>query len=291
MSVGHLERFDPEKGSWQEWVEILDHYFVANKIEGDARKRSALLSACGTSAYRVIRDKCQPDLPGTKGFAYLKDVLNNYYTPKKSMRVARLEFSNTNRRPGQSVAAYIAELRKLTEHCQYKVEDLPDRLCDRLIGGINEDDIQAKLLENGDEITFEQAEKIALNIEASKKHLQDIKQASALKTDPGTVNKLSKPHTQESVKECFRCGDRHDPTTCQFRNSICHKCGRRGHIRSKCPPHHTSYSASGRKGGQKKKPSGSNSAGRRKFRSTHYLEGEDTQEDILQEELFALNTL
>ena len=71
---------------------------------------------------------------------------------------------------------------------------MPDRLCDRLTGGENEEDSQ--LLEEGDKITFDETEKIPFNIEASKKHLHDIKQAGAPKTDPGTVHKLSKPSIQ-----------------------------------------------------------------------------------------------
>ena len=50
---------------------------------------------------------------------------------------------------------------------------------------------------------------------------------------------------REKPKRCYRCGRRHDPNTCKFKDASCHKCGKPGHISPACkttsqPPVYTS---------------------------------------------------
>ena len=42
--IGKLVDFDPAVETWQQYVERLEHFFEANEIRGEARKKSILLS-------------------------------------------------------------------------------------------------------------------------------------------------------------------------------------------------------------------------------------------------------
>ena len=60
------------------------------------------------------------------------------------------------------------------------------------------------------------------------------------KADLGSVHRMNKSRTRECVKDCYRCGDRHDPATCRNPDSLCHKCDKKGHLRCRCQSHYTS---------------------------------------------------
>ena len=68
--------------------------------------------------------------------------------------------------------AYVAELRKLTEHRNFG-DTLPKILQDRLVCGINNEKIQWQLLAER-ESTLKKAEEIALGEELAGKHVVDI---------------------------------------------------------------------------------------------------------------------
>ena len=69
------------------------------------------------------------------------------------------KFNSRSQQPGESIATYVSELRKLSEYCEYG-ETLEDMLCDRLVCGLAERRVQQRLLAEGD-LTFDKALKIA----------------------------------------------------------------------------------------------------------------------------------
>lgn len=83
------------------------------------QRRSILLSVCGSKIYKLMSDLLPPNKPGTKAFDELVKlaIVQDHYAPKPSEIVQRFKFHNRFRRPGESVASFVAELRHLTEHC------------------------------------------------------------------------------------------------------------------------------------------------------------------------------
>ena len=57
----------------------------------------------------------------------------------------RFKFNTRFRKPGESIASHVAELRSLSEHCDFK-STLEEMLRDRLVCGINDEQIQRRLL-------------------------------------------------------------------------------------------------------------------------------------------------
>ena len=91
---------------------------------------------------------------------------NIYYEPEPSPIVQRYKFNTRNRASGESIAAYVAALRELAEHCDYGAS-LSEMLRDRLVCGVNHEGIQKKLLAEKD-LDYDKAYGIAVAIEVSK---------------------------------------------------------------------------------------------------------------------------
>ena len=52
-TLGRVEEFDGNKDDWQQYVERLEHFFVANGIDGAEKKRAVFLSVIGSSTYKT----------------------------------------------------------------------------------------------------------------------------------------------------------------------------------------------------------------------------------------------
>ena len=52
-TLGRVEDFDGNKDDWQQYVERLKHFFVANGIDGAEKKRAVFLSVIGDRSIHV----------------------------------------------------------------------------------------------------------------------------------------------------------------------------------------------------------------------------------------------
>ena len=77
----------------------------------------------------------------------------------------RFRFNSRARKAGESVAAYVAELRRLAQHCNYG-DTLDKMLRDRIVYGINDKVIQKKLLQETD-LTYARAISLAQGFETA----------------------------------------------------------------------------------------------------------------------------
>ena len=146
---GKFGTFTESVESWPSYIERLGHYFVANDVKDSNKKRAILLSSCGVSTYTVIWNLLAPDLPSTKSFDDIVEAAGKHFNPKPSSIVQRFRFNSRARMEGESVAEFVAQLRHLSEHCQFG-DTLNDMLRDRLVCGINDQRIQRRLLVESD---------------------------------------------------------------------------------------------------------------------------------------------
>ncbi len=230
-TYGKIEEFNPDSDDWQQYMERLEFYFVANAIEEEERRQAIFLSACGGRVYAVLPDLCQPDKPGDFALADLFKILSGHFTPKPSLIVERFKFHSKVRQQGQSVAVFVAELRRLTEHCGFGPA-LDDMIRDRLVCGINDDRIQRRLLSEPDErLTLARAVEIATSMEMAAKDVAELQQTVV----EGAVHKVQPAAADRPrLTGCFRCGGNHGSADCRFSEVICHNCQKRGHLARKC---------------------------------------------------------
>ena len=233
FAIGNIGELSELTENWKSYTERVKQYFMANEISDD-RKVPALLALMGGKTYSLLRNLTSPDDPATKGFDAIVKLLDNHLSPKPLVIAERFRFHKRDQKEGESIPVYVAELRKLSEHCDFKA-NLNDALRDRLVCGIKHGNIQKMLLSESD-LTLQKAIDIATAMETAAKDAVELQQQHR----PDSVHQLSKKPTsntkpKERNKACFRC-DRfnHTPDECHFKEDTCRFCSKKGHIERAC---------------------------------------------------------
>ena len=120
------------------------------------------------------------------------------------------------------------------------------------------------------ELTFEKAVEIATATEMATRNVQDL--GGKTPSSNNNVNKVeeaeAKPPKFQPTRECYRCGGNHDPSSCRFKNEVCYKCQKKGHMPKVCQ--------TGKKKSQKQVKRGRRPDGKR----THFVEESTDQDDV-----------
>ena len=191
------------------------------------------------------------------------DIVNKakaHFNPKPSPIVKWYEFNTRRQGEAESIATYVAELRKIAEYCDYGAV-LSDMLRDRLVCGIHKQTIQRRLLLETS-LTFDKALEMALAAEAADKDSKRLTVTVLDKDLPTPIGKVRdlpvsgtpgnrsdrgrrvRPKQRGGEKqqgtlnasnqECHRCGGRHDPARCNYKQYECHYCKKKGHLAKVC---------------------------------------------------------
>ena len=240
--LGKLEEYDRSTEDWTQYVERMDHFFDANEIVDVRKKKSVFLAVVGPTTYALLQNLVAPAKPGDKTFVELVAALKEHFKPTPSETVQRSKFHTRVRKPGESVADLVAELRSLAEFCNFGTS-LNDILRDRIVGGINSSKIQQRLLAEKD-LTLEKAVNLSQGMETATKYVQELAQtgseAVAIKSE---VNQVTPYHrsqkegqqTRKFTGTCFCCGKLgHRREDCRHMDAVCHICHKKGHLRTVC---------------------------------------------------------
>ena len=162
---GTVSSFDPAQDEWCDYAERLLHYFTANSITDEDRRRAILLTVVGPATYRLIKTLASPEKVADLSFKEIVAWTTAHYNPEPSPIVKQYEFNTRCQEEGETIATYVAALQKIAEHCAYGAV-LSDMLRDRLVCGFMNKTVQRRLLQEP-ELTFEKASKMALAAEAA----------------------------------------------------------------------------------------------------------------------------
>ena len=131
----------------------------------------------------------------------------------------RYRFYSRKQNADESIAEYIAELKRLSTHYQFE-GFLELALRDCLVCGMKKDNIRKHLLTKRD-LTFAKAQELSLSLEAAENQLKGAEPI---------VHRV-----ESSPPKCYRCGGtNHKESQCKFKQGICHNCKKRGHIKRAC---------------------------------------------------------
>ena len=240
-TFGSIGEYEEGKEDWPQYVERLEHFFAANGIVEDDRKLSVFLSVIGPNAYKLLRSVISPKKPGEKTFEELVTAMTEHHSPAPSEIVQRYKFHSRFRKPGESIATFVSELRSLAEFCNFEGNQLENQLRDRLVCGVNDDQIQRRLLSEA-KLTYKRALELAQGLETAAKNVRELQTSSRVPSGPtadstmGAVHRL-RPAPRKKVPDsvCYRCGKPgHFAAKCRFKDAKCHNCGKVGHLRKVC---------------------------------------------------------
>ena len=234
---GIVQPFQPLTDDWATYEERLRHYFVANDVDVDAKKRAILLTVCGSPTYKLLRSLVDAGELDTKSYTDLAALLKEHYNPKPSPIVQRFHFNTRTRLQGESIASFVAALRNLALHCDYG-GTLPQMLRDRLVCGVAHEGIQRKLLAEKN-LTYERAFSMAQMVETAEKDSLQLKKGRTPSEEVHFSAQQPTPegkHTKSFPPTCYRCGGPHRAPQCPIeKNEVeCGTCGKKGHVTSVC---------------------------------------------------------
>ena len=148
MALLGTSPFDIDKDNWTVYQERLEQYIAVNGIRNE-KKVAALLTLLGDKTYALLRNLTSPEKPADKSFDELCAILSQHLSPKPLLIAERFRFRRRNQTKSESVSDFIATVRKMSEHCEFRGY-LEDALRDRFVCGLKDPNIQKKLLSTKD---------------------------------------------------------------------------------------------------------------------------------------------
>ena len=178
-TIGHTEAFNPENERISAYLD---------------KQVAILLSVIGGKTYALLSDLLAPTKPAEKNLKDLEEALQTHFEPKPVVIAERFQFHQRYQEPGESVAKYKAELRRLAASCKFG-DYLPQAIRDRLICGLRSEGTQKRLLVEA-ELTLTKALEIAQRMEAADRNTQRLKQKG--NSDPLRVSDVHRNSTHGS---------------------------------------------------------------------------------------------
>ena len=143
-TIGILPEFDPSRGSFTAFVERVQFFLSANGVKED-KYAAVLLSAVGEETYALLRNLVSPSSPKEKTFEEIIKTLQAHFEPRPLVIAERFRFHRRNQRSDESVADFVAELRRLAKDCEFR-DHLDEALRDRFVCGLLNEATQKRLL-------------------------------------------------------------------------------------------------------------------------------------------------
>ena len=228
-TFGKLAEFKPGTEEFSAYLERVDLFFLSNDVAAE-KKVPIFLNCIGSTTYSLLRGLVAPEKPADLSLADLTTKLKAHFEPKHIVIAECFQFHKRGQNYGESVAEYLAELRRLAARCAFG-NYLEEALRDRLVCGLRHESIQKRLLSKA-ELTLAKAVDLAQSLEAAPKSAQTLKGTTDLAVGLMEHKKARSPVEGRAYHWCEK--NSHLAPQCNFKDATCHTCGKKGHLAHVC---------------------------------------------------------
>ena len=193
---GKLAEFRPEEEEFSAYCERVELFFAVNDVPGE-KQVPLFLNCIGATTYSLLRNLVAPDNPKDKTLATLMSKLKAHFEPKHLVIAERFHFHKRSQNSDESVAEYLAELRRMATRCDFGAY-LEEALRDRLVCGLRSESTQKRLLSES-ELTLARAVELAQNMEVASKSAQALKSTADLPWDAWSGSNAGLLRTADSA--------------------------------------------------------------------------------------------
>ena len=244
----------------EEAYEYFLHRWTTYKTQASltVATKSHLESCLGDEVTLVLFGRLGQDGWDRLDEATLLETVKEVFVKKRNRMVNRLKLQSLMQGPDQPVQQYVASLKQIARTCHYTVkcsregcntmvDYSSEMVVDQLVRGLNDPDIQRKVLSSReDDFNLTSVEKLIITEECSKSTQRESKttlpseQISAL----STYKKSKRAPNKSQELKCSNCGsnthkswydlDEDKKKECKAHNKYCETCGRKNHLAAVC---------------------------------------------------------
>ncbi|KAB0798063.1 hypothetical protein PPYR_09056 [Photinus pyralis] len=172
--VGNFDSFDAEKESFENYKQRLENFLQLKNVFGDKHVCAKVLLNCiGPRYYELVKSLAAPEDVTVLGYDKVVELLSSHLCPKPNVVVQQHRFMCRFQGATESVADFIAELRRLASTCSFKC-DCGKSISDiflraQFIRGLRDTNIRERILtEEKETLTLQKAIDVGLGLEASR---------------------------------------------------------------------------------------------------------------------------
>ena len=219
--------------SWKRWKKRWNNYALLSALSKEERQfQIAQIENClGDDALRTLEGLKFPTAEDARTVAEIIDAFDTFVVGEVNQTLERFNFGKRQQAEGESFDKFVSDLRILMKTCDYCDNCCDSILRDRIILGIQSEEIRGDLLKERN-LTLEKCIDICKAGESASTH--------KLALQPEVVHKVESSGSQRRTpqsRECKFCDYSHPmaKSKCPAYGKTCRTCGEKNHFASKCP--------------------------------------------------------
>lgn len=176
--------------SWERWLQRFERYRIVSRLnlQPPETQVATLIYCLGEDAEDIISTSSLSQYD-QKDYEKVKSMFQDHFTKKRNIIYERVKFNLRSQRENESIEAFVTDLLKLGEHCNYG-NLLEEVIRDRIVIGIRDKQL-SELLQLDAELTLEKA------INQCRQKEEIIPQQNDIESEAEIIRVKDEPYDEE----------------------------------------------------------------------------------------------
>lgn len=194
--------------NWRRFYQTFDIFMEASSLgsRSSSRKTAILLNTIGEEALEIFNSFVFTDEGDKKDYDKVIEKFQSYCNPKKNKTYHRFLFYKRQQQKDEPFDHFFTDISKMVKDCEFKDQD--DMLRDKIIFGIQDKELQAKLIKSSDdsELTLMKTTEFCRVAEVTKEQINQVqchshgqREASPSNSDGNSFMVAEVHHNNKSV--------------------------------------------------------------------------------------------